>query len=794
MKKPYTFSQFLCLIILFLSANAFAQTASIKGQITTSDNQPAIGISVRLVGHKGSTLTNSKGEFALNNIAPGTYTLKVSAVGLETQERLIAVKAGATETVNFILNEDLTQLEEVVISSPAKKFAEKKSEYAARMPLNNLENPQVYTVVPKELFVEQISTDLKTALQTVPGLTNITQGVGSGGIGLSIRMRGFSGTNAGGAIRNGMATNWVSLSDPVNLEAIEVIKGPSSTLFGGVLVSYGGLVNRVTKKPFDRFSGSVDYSTGSFGLSRVTADINAPLNDDKTLLFRLNAAYHNEKSFQDYGRQSTQVIAPALTYKVNDKLTLDLDLEFYNTERNTTYIGSIGPNVKAKGFDDLDLDFKTSFTNNDMLSSSKIFNAYFRANYKLSEQWTSQTNYSYANSDNNANYLFLKLLTDSTLSRQPMSIPSTFGVQQFQQNFVGDMKIGKLRNRLLVGLDYSQITSADRRTGQFEIDKVQFSGTNISIPDFPVDIYLDSLGRAARLPANKPSGAKRTASKRNYETYSAYFSDVLNITDQLIAMASLRLDHYTSEFEDYKQTSWSPKFGLVYQVVKDKVSLFGNYMNGFSNVPPQAVYGVGDKVALKPEHAEQLEGGIKLELLSGKLNGTLSYYDIKVDDKTRPDPDHSGFTVQDGTQISRGVEADLIANPFSGLHMIVGYGYNYSKFANAAANVNGLRPTSTPKNTANTWISYKIQDGKAQGLGFGVGGNYQSDAFFVNTTAMTFKVSGYTKLDGTVFYDQSRYRLGVKVNNITDEEYWTTDAWAYRENPRQLIFNISYKF
>lgn len=793
MKTPFTLSQFICIILLLLSTIAFAQTAEIRGRITTSDNQPAAGISVRLVGHPGATITNHKGEFTIARVTPGTYTLKASAIGLESQEKLVEINANTTETVNFMLNEDLTQLEEVVVSSPAKKFAEKKSEYAARMPLSNLENPQVYTVVPKELFVEQVSTDLKTALQTVPGLTNITQGVGSGGIGLSIRMRGFSGTNAGGAIRNGMATNWVSLSDPVNLEAIEVIKGPSSTLFGGVLVSYGGLVNRVTKKPYNQFGGSVDYSTGSFGLSRITADVNAPLNEEKTLLFRLNAAYHNEKSFQDFGRQNTQVIAPALTYKVNDKLTLDLDLEFYNTERNTTYIGSIGSNVKAKGFDDLNLDFKKSFTNNDMLSSSKIFNAYFRASYKLSDTWTSQSDYSYANSDNNANYLFLKLTTDSTFSREPMSIPSTFGVQQFQQNFVGDMKIGKLRNRLLVGLDYSQITSADRRTGQIALDKIQFAGKNISIPDFPVDFYRDTIAMAARFPANKKSTAKRTQNRRNYETYSAYFSDVLNITDQLITMISLRVDRYSSEFDDFKQTSWSPKLGLVYQVVKDKVSLFGNYMNGFANVGPYLAFGDENKEA-KPEHAEQIEGGVKLELLGSRLNGTLSYYDIKVKDKVRVDPDHAGYSLQDGTQLSRGFEADLIANPFAGLHMIFGYGYNFSKYTNAASNINGLRPTSAPKNTANTWISYKIQYGSVRGLGFGLGGNYQSDAYFVNTTASSFKVSGYTRLDAAAFYEQPRYRLSAKVNNFTNEHYWTTDAWAFRENLRQLIFNISYKF
>lgn len=96
----------------------------------------------------------------------------------------------------------------------------------ARMPLKNLENPQVYTVVPKELLTEQIATDFRGALLPSPGVTNVMLGVGSGGTGLSMRMRGFSGADGAGSIRNGMATNFVSLSDPVNLERLEIIKAP----------------------------------------------------------------------------------------------------------------------------------------------------------------------------------------------------------------------------------------------------------------------------------------------------------------------------------------------------------------------------------------------------------------------------------------------------------------------------------------------------------------------------------------------------------------------------------------
>src|SRR5690606_38113543 len=160
----------------------------------------------------------------------------------------------------------------------------KKSETVARLPIANLENSQVYTVVPKELLKEQMTSDFRTALMSSPGVTNVVLGVGSGGTGLSMRMRGFSGDDGAGSIRNGMATKFVSLSDPVNLERLEIIKGPSSTLFGSTLISYGGLVNRVTKKPLGYQSTELSFSAGSYGLGRVTLDYNTPLNKDNTFL------------------------------------------------------------------------------------------------------------------------------------------------------------------------------------------------------------------------------------------------------------------------------------------------------------------------------------------------------------------------------------------------------------------------------------------------------------------------------------------------------------------------------
>lgn len=777
---------FLCLLLGVPATPVLAQArlkGSVEGTVRSSDNKPAENINIHLKGTSQGAVTDQEGHYRIDNVTPGIYTLEAAFAGLQTQQLSITITAGSVFTVPVItLHENTQKLQEVVVVGGAQKFAKKQSDDVARMPLKNLENAQVYTVVPKELLQEQIAVDFRSALATAPGVNNVTLGVGSGGVGLGMRMRGFSGSNAAGSIRNGMATNWVTMSDPVNLESIEVIKGPSATLFGSSLITYGGLVNRVTKKPFDFFKGNVSYTTGSWGLSRVTVDVNAPLNEDKSMMFRLNGAVDVQRTFQDYGRSTTQVLAPAFTYKVNDRLTLDADFELFHTKRNATYIGLGNPGpLNAKSLDQLGLNFKYSYTTDDLQAEAKTFNAFGKITYKLSEQWTSMTQFSYANTDNNTNYLFLLINTDSTMQRRIMRLPSIFGVTQFQQNFVGDFKIGSMRNRLLVGLDYTQITTSDNRWIINFYDTVKINKT-------PAFINMDKYRqRIANMPA--PS----TVNRRNQQTYSAYVSEVLNITEQLIVMASVRADRYESEYENYEQTAVSPKFGVVYQVLKDKLSVFGNYMNGFTNVAPgTTAENPDEKTAFKPEHANQFEGGVKVELLNGKLSGTVSYYNIKVEDKLRTDPANPLYSLQDGTQESKGFEADLIANPFKGLHLIFGYGYNESKYTKAAANIEGKRPASTPANVANLWISYAIPAGRVKGLGFGFGGNTQSDSYL--NDANTFTANGYTKFDATVFYDRPRFRLGLKVNNLTNEKYWTADFWASQQPTRQLLANMVFRF
>lgn len=163
------------LFFILLSVNTFSQQTqgSIKGTVTTSDDQAGSSVIISIPLLKKSTTTKDDGSFLFNAVPTGNYEIVVELNGYDPIRKSVTVLTNETAEVSLQLQSSLKQLNEVVVVSAAKKFAEKKSEYVARLPISNLENPQVYTVVPKELFQEQIAVDFRSALNSAPGLSNV---------------------------------------------------------------------------------------------------------------------------------------------------------------------------------------------------------------------------------------------------------------------------------------------------------------------------------------------------------------------------------------------------------------------------------------------------------------------------------------------------------------------------------------------------------------------------------------------------------------------------------------------
>eukprot|EP01012_Entosiphon_sulcatum_P040888 TRINITY_DN54623_c0_g1_i1.p1 TRINITY_DN54623_c0_g1~~TRINITY_DN54623_c0_g1_i1.p1 ORF type:complete len:768 (+),score=49.77 TRINITY_DN54623_c0_g1_i1:85-2388(+) len=760
------------------------ERGSITGKITITDGSSAQGVTIKLKEIKKATISDGDGKFELKNLAFGKYTVQMVRVGFDGSAQTVEITP-ENPVANLELKLDYTsqKLEEVIISSGGNRFAKKESEDVSKMQLKSIENPQVYSVVSKELMKEQVVTDYNSAFKNVPG-AGIAE-VRNQGRTTNIS-RGFATPQL---VRNGVGSFTYTTIDPANLERIEVIKGPAATLFGSTISSFGGLFNRVTKKPFDTFKGEISYSGASYDLNRLTADVNTPLNEEKTALLRINTALHSERSFQDAGFYKNYLIAPSFSYAVNDRLSLSLDVEMSGSKATSPTRLVIAPtlvNLKARSITDLQMPYKISFANNTVSYTSQQYNIFAQAKYKISEQWKSQTIVSRTRSSSEGYTVALNLLTDSTLRQAVTNQDSPFYGTDIQQNFNGDFKIGSLRNRVVLGVDFYSLR-ATRNDATVNMPALNFKKPGAAYNNFNLTKVAPLFTTATY--SNQVSNDETT--------YSAYASDVLNITDKLLIMAGVRVDRYFNGGTydvatdvtkgKYNQTAFSPRFGAVYQIIKDKVSVFGNYMNGFSNNGGSDFEGN----TFKPSYANQFEGGAKFDL--DKITATFSYYDIKVTNTLYDDVAHANFSLQDGTQLSKGFEAEVIANPLPGLNIVAGYTYNDSKYTKANASVEGLRPaTAGAPKMANLWISYRLINGPAQGLGFGFGGIYGSSYNQVNTVAFKFSIPSYTVLDAAVFYDKPKYRIGLKVDNLTNEQYWSFRYAA--QTPAKVTGNFTFKF
>ncbi|GAA4310292.1 TonB-dependent receptor [Mucilaginibacter gynuensis] len=758
------------------------------------DGQPLASGAVTLVELAKTTLTDEQGQYTFKNITPGNYTIKIQVLGAAQKDLPVTVIAGQQAIVDYQLpKENVTSLQEVTIPGNKNKFFKKESVYIARLPLKNLENPQVYNSVSKELIQEQVALDLGSISKSVPG-AGIPMIANQGRV--TFRSRGFeTEPNA----RNGVAGAAFSSIDPVNLERIEAIKGPSTTLFGtSISSSYGGLYNRVTKKPYNDFGGEVGFSAGSWNLNRLTLDVNTPVNADRTALFRLNAANTHQKTFQDQGYTNNLTIAPSFSYQITDRLSLLLDFEF-GQEKGTSVVrfNPFTGSGLTQSIVDIGFPYNKTFLGNDLTYSTQMMNIFAQMNYKISEHWTSQTVVSRARSTINGYITALNGRANSTLQPQIIVGNTNFIATDVQQNFIGDFKIGQFRNRLVAGLDYyNNYNDFDRVTVNLPAISFLNPPTNYRVTRFRIDSIATNGGTLRK-------------EKNRDNTYAIYVSDVFNITDNLLAMASLRVDRYqylgvynvnTGQTAGglgangisagpYSQNTVSQKLGLVYEVFKDRFSVFGNYMGGFFNRSGQSK----DGTPFKPERANQLEFGVKGDLFNHILAGSVSYYDIRVKDILRTDISDTNYSLQDGTRTSRGVEVDLTANPFTGFNILAGYTYNYSVITNANADVNGLRPDgSGPDNMVNFWLSYRLPAGNLKGLGAGFGGNYGSQSYQLNTQTTKVIIPSYTMFDATLFYDQPKYRVSFKVNNLTNEKAWSVRLTP--QAPAQFIGSLSLKF
>lgn len=192
-------------------------------------------------------------------------------------------------------------------------------------PIKNL--PFSISAFTQQFIEDTGARDLQDIVKYAPGVTGAGREFVSGNTRFNIR-----GFDTSTPQRNGfVGARYV---DPVNIQRVEVVKGPASLLYGAI--EPGGTVNYLTKKPLDRRTVRLGQDVGTYEFSRTQIDANQPIVAGK-LLGRVNAMAENGPNPGGPTRDSRWVVAPAVTWLISRDHALTVDYEYYHRTEHTPF-------------------------------------------------------------------------------------------------------------------------------------------------------------------------------------------------------------------------------------------------------------------------------------------------------------------------------------------------------------------------------------------------------------------------------------------------------------------------
>ena len=263
------FSALVAALCIVLSAEARDTDAHIHGHII--DKNTGEHLPYMVVVLKGTTIgvtTESTGHYMIRNVPEGRFTVEVSAVGYKTQSYEVDIKKGRSYEVNFVLEEDLVQIDGVIVSATRSETTRKMS-------------PTLVNVVGMDVYNKTNSTTVAQGLAFQPGVRveNNCQNCGF----QQVRINGLDGQYTqilidSRPIFSALAGVYGIEQLPANMvDRVEVMRGGGSALFGSSAIA--GTINIITKEPV-RNSASVSHTTTSIGGTSAmhnTTDINASI-------------------------------------------------------------------------------------------------------------------------------------------------------------------------------------------------------------------------------------------------------------------------------------------------------------------------------------------------------------------------------------------------------------------------------------------------------------------------------------------------------------------------------------
>jgi catecholate siderophore receptor len=618
--------------------------------------------------------------------------------------------------------------------------------------------PQSILTVGQQELSEQGISSLQDALRNVPGIT-INAGEG-GAHGDSVNLRGISIPDS--FFLDGLRDIGLYQRDTFDEEAVEVLLGPSSVVFGRG--STAGVINEVTKQATLTPMESASLEIGTADTERATADVDFAIGDHSAARInlmeqRFGVAERDDVFNSSYG------IAPTLAFGINTPTTLTLSylhqVEDDIPDYGIPFIDGAPAHVNRRNYYGL-LNYDRTKNDTDIGT--------VRLEHKFNDHL------SLINSARYGHYDFTYLLSaphlDDDYTEPPApgtpladivvyrDQPSSAGTEEEcvdRTEVTAKFDAAGISHTLITGVELSRETS-DTTKYINGIDTV--SPTSLLDPDPyyspPTPLDVDTL-------------------PRTYGTDVSFSAmDRMRLAAQWDFDAGLRWDRFNSHFSEpvtgsvfsRSDTEVSPRAALVYKP-EAWASFYASYGSSYNPAIEYLTLAPSSE-SLSPEKDYTTEVGAKLDFLDQRLAVTAALFDTLLDNARQADPDDP--TVQQVPFDQRVLGAELGASGYITSQLEIQAAYTHLDDRIAASTdplAIGKRAPNIPADSANLWLTW--EPGRTWRVGGGA--TYMSQRFA--DTDNTAGVPRYIFLNGMVSYRVNQhFDLQVNLNNITNKLYF----------------------
>jgi iron complex outermembrane receptor protein len=533
------------------------------------------------------------------------------------------------------------------------------------------------------------------------------------------------------------------------LSTVEVLKGPSSALYGQS--DLGGIVNVVSKRPQAAPLREVELQYGSHNRKQIGADITGAIDSDDKLLYRLVAVGRESDTQVDFANDDAVAVMPSFTWQPAEgtKITALFVHQQNESKVSAQFLPSKGT-LDAAPLGQIPINRFVGEPNWDRYDTSK--NEFtLILDQRLSETWQLSAIARQTNSTSETREIWAtvgEIPTDTGyISRTVHSADRKTDVLAADVRVAGVFNLGPTVHQVTVGVDYQDAL--------WEEYNYFYQG---GVGSF--NLYNPNYGSLGGLDLNALPLTDRPDNK--IVQTGVYAMD--HITwGQWIAQAALRYDEARNETLNLttpdaivKNTATTGRIGVMYQF-ENGIAPFVSFSNAF--VPNLGTDGTSGPTApsyLKPTTGDQKEAGVKFLANGGNTSAAVAWFDITqknriVDGATPGGREQVGASTQ-------GWELEL-QQRIGGLQLTA----NYAQL-DAINEVTGLRISSIPEESASAWARYFF----ASGLRVGFGARYTGD---VTGNAGAPIVPSVSQFDAMVGYSVGGFDVRLDAKNLTDEEY-----------------------